>query len=143
VSSNTPWGSRHEPWWKRTLDPSSEVVVVWNRIFLVAALLAVFIDPLLFYFPSVVVVGGSGKPSTSCMGRNLQLGATVTFLRTLADLFYMLHVLFKFRVAFVAPSSRVFGRGELVTDRREIARRYIRSGSFFVDFVAALPFPQV
>ncbi|KNA16230.1 hypothetical protein SOVF_090730 [Spinacia oleracea] len=61
---------------------------------------------------------------------------------SLADFLYMLHVFVRFRTAFVAPSSRVFGRGELVLDRKEIARRYIRSG-FFIDLIAALPLPQI
>jgi cyclic nucleotide gated channel len=48
----------------------------------------------------------------------------------------------KFRTAFVAPSSRVFGRGELVMDPRAIAIRYLKS-NFVVDLAAALPLPQV
>ena len=124
-------------WWKRTLDPSSEVVLLWNRIFLVACLVALFVDPLFFYLPQVDTIHNS-----FCMSRNVPLGAVVTFFRTLADAFYFLHVLVRFRTAFVAPSSRVFGRGELVMDRKEIARRYIRSG-FFIDLIAALPLPQV
>ncbi|XP_057540050.1 probable cyclic nucleotide-gated ion channel 14 [Amaranthus tricolor] len=124
-------------WWKRTLDPSSEVVLLWNRIFLVACLVALFVDPLFFYLPQVDTIHNS-----FCMSRNVPLGAVVTFFRTLADAFYFLHVLVRFRTAFVAPSSRVFGRGELVMDRKEIARRYIRSG-FFIDLIAALPLPQI
>lgn len=48
----------------------------------------------------------------------------------------------KFRTAFVAPSSRVFGRGELVMDAREIATRYLKT-DFVIDFAAMLPLPQV
>ncbi|KAG4384650.1 hypothetical protein GLYMA_13G324600v4 [Glycine max] len=51
-------------------------------------------------------------------------------------------ILMKFRTAFVAPSSRVFGRGELVVGYYKIAFRYLRKG-FWLDFVAALPLPQV
>ncbi|XP_021762125.1 probable cyclic nucleotide-gated ion channel 14 [Chenopodium quinoa] len=131
-----PW-KQDESWWNRTLDPSSEVVLIWNRIFLVACLVALFVDPLFFYLPEV------DKPNGSfCMSRNVPLGAVVTFVRTVADILYMLHVVVRFRTAFVAPSSRVFGRGELVRDRKEISRRYIRSG-FFIDLIAALPLPQI
>ncbi|KAL2932476.1 putative cyclic nucleotide-gated ion channel 14 [Bienertia sinuspersici] len=129
--------NKEEPWWNRTLDPSSEAVLSWNRIFLVACLVALFVDPLFFYLPEVDVENGS-----FCMARNVPLGAVVTFFRTFADAFYMLHVHVRFRTAFVAPSSRVFGRGTLVRDRKHIARRYIRSG-FFIDIVAALPLPQI
>lgn len=48
----------------------------------------------------------------------------------------------KFRIAFVAPSSRVFGRGELVRDPNQIAIRYLRS-DFVIDLLAMLPIPQV
>lgn len=66
----------------------------------------------------------------------------ITYFRTLFDLFYLLHMLMKFRTAFVAPSSRVFGRGELVMDAREIAIRYLKT-DFIVDLTATLPLPQV
>lgn len=66
----------------------------------------------------------------------------ITYLRTITDLFYLFHMIIKFRTAFVAPSSRVFGRGELVMDAREIAMRYLRT-DFIIDFAALLPLPQV
>uniref|UniRef100_A0A1S4A8V9 Cyclic nucleotide-gated ion channel 18 n=2 Tax=Nicotiana tabacum TaxID=4097 RepID=A0A1S4A8V9_TOBAC len=52
------------------------------------------------------------------------------------------HIIMKFRTAFVAPSSRVFGRGELVMDAKEIAIRYLKT-DLIVDFTAALPLPQI
>ncbi|KAG0483730.1 hypothetical protein HPP92_011814 [Vanilla planifolia] len=48
----------------------------------------------------------------------------------------------QFRTAYIAPSSRVFGRGELVIDPAQIANRYLRR-LFIVDFLAVLPFPQI
>lgn len=66
----------------------------------------------------------------------------ITVFRSLNDVFYFLHIFMKFRTAFVAPSSRVFGRGELVMDPRQIAIRYLKT-DFIVDFTAALPLPQV
>ncbi|XP_030954876.1 probable cyclic nucleotide-gated ion channel 5 isoform X3 [Quercus lobata] len=48
----------------------------------------------------------------------------------------------QFRIAYIAPSSRVFGRGELVIDAAKIARRYLR-GYFIVDFLSVLPLPQI
>ncbi|KAL0390094.1 UNVERIFIED_CONTAM: putative cyclic nucleotide-gated ion channel 15 [Sesamum calycinum] len=48
----------------------------------------------------------------------------------------------RFRTAYVAPSSRVFGRGELVIDSSKIASRYFRK-YFWIDAIAALPLPQV
>ncbi|GAB4838191.1 Cyclic nucleotide-gated ion channel 17 [Ancistrocladus abbreviatus] len=126
-----------EKWGKKILDPGSEIVLKWNRVFIVSCLVALFIDPLYFYLPSI---GGDGK--TSCVNSDLNLRIVVTFFRTVADLFYLLHMVVKFRTAYVAPSSRVFGRGELVMDPKLIARRYIRS-DFFIDLIATLPLPQI
>ncbi|XP_031276396.1 probable cyclic nucleotide-gated ion channel 14 [Pistacia vera] len=126
-----------EPWRKRILDPGSEVILQWNRVFLFWCLVALFVDPLFFYLPSVEKNGNG-----SCMTTDLNLGIIVTFFRTFADIFYMLHVVIKFRTAYVSPSSRIFGRGELVMDPKEISWRYLKS-DFFIDLLAALPLPQI
>ncbi|PON61094.1 Voltage dependent potassium channel [Parasponia andersonii] len=122
------------PWWHHILDPGSELVAKWNHVFLVACLIAMFIDPLYFFLP---VIGGP-----ACMEIDLGLGILVTFFRTVADSFYLLHIAMKFRTAFVAPSSRVFGRGELVADPWAIAIRYLKS-DFVIDLAASLPLPQI
>lgn len=127
----------HEPWSKQILDPGSDLVLKWNRVFLVSCLLALFIDPLYFFLPSIHVGN-----DTICIKMDRSLSITVTFFRSLADLFYVFHMVIKFRTAYVAPSSRVFGRGELVMDPKKIARKYLRS-DFFLDLAAALPLPQV
>lgn len=127
----------HEPWRKRILDPGSEIVLQWNRVFIVSCLVALFVDPLYFYLP---MVGAS--ENSSCVKTDLKLRIVVTCFRTLADIFYLLHMIIKFRTAYVEPNTRVFGRGELVMDPKKIARRYIRS-DFFIDLIATLPLPQV
>lgn len=109
----------------------------WNRIFLFSCLVALFVDPLFLYLPSVLNDG-----SSSCVATDLNLGIVVTCFRTLADMFYLLHMFIKLRTAYVSPSSRVFGRGELVMDPKKIARRYLRT-DFFIDLIATLPLPQV
>ncbi|CAK7354126.1 unnamed protein product [Dovyalis caffra] len=130
--------NNHQPYWReRILDPGSDVILKWNRIFLFSCLTALFVDPLFFYLPSV-----TSKEKSSCMDTDLNLGITVTCFRTFADVFYILHIVIKFRTAFVSPSSRVFGRGELVMDSKLIARRYLTS-DFFIDLIAALPLPQI
>lgn len=128
---------QQEPWHKHILDPGSEIVLKWNRVFIVSCLVALFVDPLYFYLPNIGGTNGSW-----CVKTDVKLRIVVTFFRTIADLFYLLHVVIKFRTAYVAPSSRVFGRGELVMDPKKIAQRYLRS-DFFVDLVATLPLPQV
>lgn len=116
------------------LDPDSDIVAQWNRVFLVTCLIALFIDPLYFYTSSV------GGPA--CLTSEVNLGVVITFFRTVTDLFFLLHMVLKFRTAYVAPSSRVFGRGELVMDAKAIATRYLKS-DFVIDLAATLPLPQV
>ncbi|KAL6296455.1 hypothetical protein ACE6H2_004597 [Prunus campanulata] len=127
----------HEPYKKKILDPGSDIFLQWNRIFLFSCLVALFVDPLFFYLPSVLNDG-----SSSCMATDLNLGIVATCFRTLADMFYLLHLFIKLRTAYVSPSSRVFGRGELVMDPKKIARRYLRT-DFFIDLIATLPLPQI
>ncbi|GAB2276548.1 Cyclic nucleotide-gated ion channel 18 [Dionaea muscipula] len=120
-------------WQYQILDPNSDIVTQWNYIFLVTCVLALFIDPLYFFLPSA---------SVACLASDDSLLRSVTVLRTFADLFYFLHIAMKFRTAFVSPSSRVFGRGELVMDPYEIAWKYVKS-DFIIDLAASLPLPQV
>ncbi|KAJ8750987.1 hypothetical protein K2173_016168 [Erythroxylum novogranatense] len=124
-------------WFQRILDPGSDIVLRWNKIFLFTSLMALFVDPLYFYLPTI-----GGDANTSCVDTDFRLRIVVTFFRTIADLFYFLHVFIKFRTAYIAPSSRVFGRGELVMDPKKIARRYFKT-DFFIDFIATLPLPQI
>ncbi|GLU20692.1 hypothetical protein SLE2022_368780 [Rubroshorea leprosula] len=132
---HSPFSLRRKvPWWNQTLDPGSSVVNKWNHIFLVSCIIALFLDPLYFFLP---VIGGP-----ACMGIDLGLGILVTFFRTVCDMFFLMHIVMKFRTAFVSPKSRVFGRGELVFDRRAIATRYLKS-MFAIDLAAALPLPQI
>ncbi|XVE63421.1 hypothetical protein DITRI_Ditri07aG0019400 [Diplodiscus trichospermus] len=127
------------PWYKRILDPGSEIVLQWNWVFIVSCLVALFIDPLYFYLPAV-----GGDATSSCVKTDTSLRIVVTCFRTIADIFYLLHIIIKFRTGYVAPNSttRVFGRGEVVMDPKKIAQRYLRS-DFFIDLIATLPLPQI
>ncbi|OAY69391.1 cyclic nucleotide-gated ion channel 17-like [Ananas comosus] len=126
-----------EPWRKGVLNPGSDFVLHWNRVFLISCLIAVFIDPMYFYLPSI-----DYGNHTSCIKTDRHLTVVVTVFRSLADFLYVLHIVFKFRTAYVAPDTRVFGRGELVMDPKRIAWRYLTS-DFVIDLVAALPLPQI
>lgn len=120
---------------KKIFDPQDKSLLLWNRLFVISCILAVSVDPLFFYLPIV-------NRQDNCLGIDLKLAVTTTTLRTFIDAFYLIRMAFQFRTAYIAPSSRVFGRGELVIDPAEIAKRYI-GRFFFVDFVAVLPLPQV
>lgn len=116
------------------LDPRGLVMNRWNKIFLVACLVSLFVDPLFFYLPEA--------RTDFCINISIPLEVTLTIVRSVVDAFYAFQILVKFRTAFVAPSSRVFGRGELILDRAKISSRYLKSG-FCPDLIAALPLPQV
>ncbi|KAJ8767340.1 hypothetical protein K2173_017384 [Erythroxylum novogranatense] len=137
VGKSKTFREHSAPWPNRILDPGSDIVLRWNRIFLVTCLMALFVDPLYFYLPTV-----GGDANSSCVDTDFTLRIVLTFVRTVADIFYLLHVFIKFRTAYIAPSSRVFGRGELVMDPKKIARRYFKT-DFFIDLTATLPLPQL
>ncbi|KAG0468652.1 hypothetical protein HPP92_017980 [Vanilla planifolia] len=133
-----PNNNVNTPWYKQIFDPGSDIMVKWNHIFLISSLVALFIDPLYFYLPSIH--DGGSKPCVKKMDWGLSVAVTV--FRSLADIFYALHIFIKFRTAFIAPTSRVLGRGELVKDPKQIAKRYVKS-DLFIDLAAALPLPQI
>lgn len=122
-------------WHYQVLDPNGDIVNLWNHIFLFTCLISLFVDPLYFYLPYF-------ESAAACTNIDISASVIITYIRTLTDVFYFLHMLMKFRMAFVAPSSRVFGRGELVMDPHQITMRYLKS-DFIVDLTATLPLPQV
>ena len=119
---------------RRILDPRGQTIHRWNKIFLVACLVSLFVDPLFFYLPVV--------RDEVCIDIGITLEVILVIIRSAGDVFYVIQIVTKFRTAYVAPSSRVFGRGELVIDPSKIAVKYLCKG-FLLDFIAALPLPQV
>lgn len=120
---------------KKIFDPQDKFLLYWNKLSVISCIMAIYVDPLFFYLPVV-------NASSNCIGIDRKLAITVTTLRTIVDAFYLIHMFLQFRTAYIAPSSRVFGRGELVIDPAQIAKRYLRR-YFIVDFLAVLPLPQV
>ncbi|KAL9250969.1 putative cyclic nucleotide-gated ion channel 8 [Drosera capensis] len=120
---------------RKIFDPQDKSLLFWNKLFVISCILAVSIDPLFFYLPII-------HHHSECLGMDLKLAVTTTTLRTLVDAFYLIHMFLQFRTAYVAPSSRVFGRGELVIDPAQIAKRYLQR-YFIVDFLSVLPLPQI
>ncbi|RCV30441.1 hypothetical protein SETIT_6G094900v2 [Setaria italica] len=70
------------------------------------------------------------------------LAIVLTYLRTLIDMFFVIHIATRFFTAYIDPVSIVLSKGELVTDPKRIAYRYIRT-NFFIDLAAALPVPLI
>ncbi|XP_028077585.1 cyclic nucleotide-gated ion channel 1-like [Camellia sinensis] len=120
---------------KKILDPQGPFLQKWNKIFVLSCVLAVSLDPLFFYIPVI-------DDDKKCLGLDKKLEITAIVLRFFTDIFYILHIIFQFRTGFIAPSSRVFGRGVLVKDAWAIAKRYL-SSYLIIDIFAVLPLPQV
>ncbi|KAF7065728.1 hypothetical protein CFC21_071802 [Triticum aestivum] len=118
-------------------DPQDPFLMRMNRLFVFSCIISVATDPLFFYLPSVNVT-----QSNTCIGFKRELAVAATAVRTAIDFFYLARIVLQFHTAFIAPSSRVFGRGELVVDHGDIARRYLRR-FFIVDLLSVLPLPQI
>jgi cyclic nucleotide gated channel len=120
---------------KKILDPQGPFLQKWNKIFVLSCVIAVSLDPLFFYVPVI-------NDDEKCLDLDSRMEITAIILRSFTDIFYILHIFFQFRTGFIAPSSRVFGRGVLVEDAWAIAMRYL-SSYFLIDILAVLPLPQV
>lgn len=119
---------------KKVLHPQEPFLQRWNKIFVISCVIAVSLDPLFFYIPLV-------DAEKMCLSLDTKLEIIACVLRSLTDLLYVFHIVLQFRTGFIAPSSRVFGRGELVEDPKVIARRYLKS-YFIIDVLSVLPLPQ-
>ncbi|KAK7258512.1 hypothetical protein RIF29_24091 [Crotalaria pallida] len=119
----------------KILDPQGAVLEKWNKIFVITCVMAISVDPLFFYVPVI-----NDKEKCLDLDGSLQIVACV--LRTFFDLFYILRIIFQFRTGFIAPSSRVFGRGELIQDPVAIIKKYL-SSHFIIDILSIIPLPQV
>lgn len=119
----------------KILDPQGSFLQKWNKIFVLSCVIAVSLDPLFFYVPVI-------NDNKKCLDLDNKMETTASVLRSFTDMFYILHIIFQFRSGFIAPSSRVFGRGVLVEDSWAIAKRYL-SSYFLIDILAVLPLPEV
>ncbi|KAG6383236.1 hypothetical protein SASPL_157019 [Salvia splendens] len=120
---------------KKILDPQGPFLQKWNKIFVLTCLIAISVDPLFFYIPII-------NDEKKCLDLDKKLELAASILRSFTDIFYLTHIIFQFRTGFIAPYSRVFGRGVLVEDSWEIAKRYLAS-YFIIDVLAVLPLPQI
>lgn len=118
----------------KILDPQYPFLQKWNKIFLVSCVMALCLDPVLFYTPLV-------DTHNLCLSMDKKLTITVCVVRSLIDVFYVFHIFLGFRTGFIAPHSRL-GGGQLVKDSKAIMKRYLQS-YFIIDVLSILPLPQV
>ncbi|GFP88478.1 probable cyclic nucleotide-gated ion channel 20 chloroplastic [Phtheirospermum japonicum] len=124
-----------QPYIPGVMNPHAKIVQQWNKFFVIACLCAVFLDPLFFFLLSV-------QKDHKCIVLNWPMTTTIVVLRSMTDFIYLLHILLQFRLAYVAPESRVMGAGDLVDDPKKIARHYL-FGCFILDLFVVLPLPQI
>ncbi|KAL5200562.1 hypothetical protein ABZP36_021765 [Zizania latifolia] len=117
------------------INPHDKAVHRWNQFFVISCLLAIFTDPLFFFLLSV-------DKDCKRIVFNWHFAIALAVGRSVTDAIYFLHMLLQFRLAYVAPESRVVGTGDLVIEPKKIAMRYLR-GFFLFDFFVVLPLPQV
>ncbi|KAJ7298973.1 hypothetical protein O6H91_05G069600 [Diphasiastrum complanatum] len=117
----------------KILDPGSKFVHRWNEYFVISCWISLFVDPLFFYLPVI--------SNDICITIEKNVAIMVTTIRTIIDAFYVFHMGLQFRTGFLARSSQVFGKGDLVLDIAQIARKYMRK-NFWMDFFSVLPLPQ-
>ncbi|KAL3628946.1 putative cyclic nucleotide-gated ion channel 20, chloroplastic [Castilleja foliolosa] len=124
-----------QPFIPGVMNPHAKIVQQWNKFFVIACLFAVFLDPLFFFLLSV-------QKDHKCIVLNWPMMMTVVVLRSMTDFIYLLNILLQFKLAYVAPESRVMGAGDLVDDPKKIARHYL-FGCFILDLFVVLPLPQI
>ncbi|XP_060204258.1 probable cyclic nucleotide-gated ion channel 20, chloroplastic isoform X4 [Lycium barbarum] len=123
------------PYIPGVMNPHTKIVQKWNKFFVISFLCAVFIDPLFFFLLYV-------QQENKCTVLNWPLTTTIVILRSITDIIYLMHILLQFRLAYVAPESRVVGAGDLVDHPKKIAINYLL-GYFAIDFFIILPLPQI
>lgn len=117
------------------MNPHARFVQRWNKFFVISCLVAIFVDPLFFFLLSV-------EKGHRCIYLNWNMATAIAVVRSITDFVYLLHMLLQFRLAYVAPESRVVGAGELVDEPKRIALHYLY-GYFSIDVFVVLPLPQI
>ncbi|KAL7614738.1 hypothetical protein Lser_V15G07635 [Lactuca serriola] len=137
--------SSTEGYIRRVLDPRSDRVMWWSRVFLFARFAALAVDPFFFFALAVADDGGDGDGGGGpCIYIDETVVRTVSIVRTCVDAMHLCHVWLQFRLAYVSKESLVVGCGTLVWDARDIAFHYLRSlTGFWLDVFVLLPIPQV
>uniref|UniRef100_A0A6N2K9W8 Ion transport domain-containing protein n=1 Tax=Salix viminalis TaxID=40686 RepID=A0A6N2K9W8_SALVM len=70
----------------RVMNPHTQVVQRWNKLFFISCLVAIFIDPLFFFLLWV-------QQENKCIAINWPMTKTVVVFRSLTDLIYLLNIL--------------------------------------------------
>ena len=100
---------------------TSSFISVWEKLIIVLAIYNSFMIPLQLFF------GEYGLEAFS--------GSTVSAVDAIIDLVFIIDIIINFRTTFLDTNL-----SEEVTNSYKIARQYISSGAFFIDFISSVPF---
>ncbi|CAN7000834.1 unnamed protein product [Brassica rapa subsp. trilocularis] len=117
------------------MNPHSKFVQMWTRFLAFSCLVAIFIDPAFLFLLSI-------RQDNKCIEFDWPKTKVFVSLRSMSDLIFFMNILLQFRLAYVAPESRIVGAGQLVDHPRKIASNYLR-GKFLLDLLIVLPMPQI
>ncbi|XP_034219147.1 cyclic nucleotide-gated ion channel 1-like [Prunus dulcis] len=122
----TKWASILYPSWKT-------IPVVWYPVFICSCVLSVLVDPLFLYIPIV-------NEDNKCLGLDKKLKKVVLILRSLTDVFYMVHIIFQYFYGQTVWEKKIKWVFPLT---RKISRSCILICFLIIDILAILPIPQV
>ncbi|XP_042504534.1 probable cyclic nucleotide-gated ion channel 20, chloroplastic isoform X2 [Macadamia integrifolia] len=117
------------------MSPHAKLVRQWSYFVHIACFVSIFLDPLFFFLLTV-------QEDNKCIVLNSPLTTTLVVFRTVTDFIYFMHMLIQFRLAYVAPESRVVGAGDFVIHPKKVALNYL-CGYFSIDLFVVLPLPQI
>ncbi|TQE06742.1 hypothetical protein C1H46_007611 [Malus baccata] len=131
-----------------TEEKKHEENIPWmNRIFVIACMVAISIDPLFLYIP---IIDGESK----CLGVDKKLRIVALLFRSLIDITYILHITFQIRQAIKSssPDHQSHPNEQTITwkvkcfDLFESLHKIFEKlswPSIIIDVLAVLPIPQV
>ncbi|KAF5814916.1 putative cyclic nucleotide-binding domain, Ion transport domain, rmlC-like jelly roll [Helianthus annuus] len=116
------------------LDPRSQRVQDWNRVFLLVCATGLFIDPLFFYTLSI-------SDSCMCVFVDGWFAVTITVLRCVTDSLHVWNMWLQFKMSWWWRSRHHHHGGVA----RSVAARVITNAKkgFFFDLFVILPIPQI
>ncbi|KAK1430977.1 hypothetical protein QVD17_14138 [Tagetes erecta] len=122
---------------KPFLDPRSEWVQEWNRVFLLVCATGLFIDPLFFYTLSI-------SESCMCVFVDGWFAITITVLRSVTDALHVWNMWLQFKMSWWWRRHRRHHRDDDVA-RYNVASQIITNAkkSIFFDLFVILPVPQI
>ncbi|KAM5556118.1 cyclic nucleotide-gated ion channel 1 [Rosa sericea] len=124
---------------KEFVDPKGPYIRKWNIVFIVSCVLAVLLDPLFLYIPTI-------HEDMKCvrLDKNMKIAALV--LRSVTDLCYLLNIFFQLCGSKTCSTLRSGSWPPMLTSLRIVLLSIAKTmweSYIIIDILAVLPLPQV